>query len=62
MPACTFICRPPETYGFTNLSNTGKPHNITSQSKERVLLPRSGEAGKVFFRLNPARGELWAPG
>jgi hypothetical protein len=51
MPVCTFICRSPETYGFTNLSNTGKPHNITSKSKERALLPRAGADGKAFFGI-----------
>jgi hypothetical protein len=49
MPACTFICRPPETYSFTNLSNTGKPHNITSKSKEQIFLLRAGAESKVFF-------------
>jgi hypothetical protein len=61
MPACTVICRPPETYSFTNLSNTGKPHNITSKSKEHAFLPRAGAAGKVFFGKNYGPGERHPP-
>jgi hypothetical protein len=49
MPACTFICRPPETYGFTNLSNNRKAaqHHVEVERTGSFTALRRGRQG--FF-------------